>query len=544
MSTEQIQGGALFAVVAERTVSGVLLPWGEESRQSVTSAPITFPRGSIKIPRDVSIVSANVEHDRFTPVARATSIEDSEQGLVAEFRVADTDEGDELLEAISSGKLSKLSAEVKGIVRNGALAVSAILTGAAFTANGAFAGAGLFAIAVDPADITARLEALQAELADLTEAVAALPAVDTPEASETPETSDETPASEDEEITESEADEAEEKKNKGKFTMANATVPNTLSDSASEPTVDRSKTGLFELIKAARNMDPGAVAELQAAQNTSMFALADIKYSGTNALGTGVVQPAWVGELWSGRSFERKIIPLLSTGVLTSMTEKGYRWTTKPEVAQYLGNKAEVPTNSPTTSAYSVDAVRFAGAWDLDRAFYDLGETEVLNSFFSHMVNSYAAKTDAYALTQVLAAASSSVSEAYPTGVNVGMGRIVQGALNVITAGGTPTSAIVAPDVYKQLIFTREDDKLAFLSTAIGLEAGSLESFRVVPHAGLATGNVLVLDKNAATFKELGSGIRVNALDVARAGVDEAIYGYALVKVDLPAAIQRVTPAA
>ena len=528
MTTAQIEAGTLTASLTDRIVSGLLLPYGEVGNTNLGKFSIT--RGAIRIPRDASVVGANLDHLRESPVGRATSLTDTDAGIVVSYKIADTEEGDALLAEIADGTRTSLSAEVSGIVLRAGKAVAGSLFGGSFVSKGAFPSASLMAADVGetpedaPEDETpeALIERLEAELA------AARAAIDT--ATEALAEADATtPEPEDKETP----------------LMANATVPNTLSDSASEPSVDRSKTGLFELIKAARNMDPAAVAELQTAQNTSMFAaLADVKYSGTGALGTGVVQPAWVGELWSGRSFERKIIPLLSTGVLTSMTEKGYRWVTKPEVSIYGGNKAEVPTNSPTTSAYSVDAVRFAGAWDIDRAFYDLGETEVLNSFFSHMVNSYAAKTDAYALTQVLAAATSSVSETYPTGVNVGMGRIVQGALNVITAGGTPTSAIVAPDVYKQLIFTREDDKLAFLSTAIGLEAGSLESFRVVPHAGLATGNVLVLDKNAATFKELGSGIRVNALDVARAGVDEAIYGYALVKVDLPAAIQRVTPAA
>ena len=69
----------MFAVDHEaREIRGVLVPWGQRSRTNRSkNRPITFPRGSVRIPRDVSVVGLNFDHDRFQPLGRATSVEDS-----------------------------------------------------------------------------------------------------------------------------------------------------------------------------------------------------------------------------------------------------------------------------------------------------------------------------------------------------------------------------------------------------------------------------------------------------------------------------------
>jgi hypothetical protein len=47
-------------------------------------------------------------------------------------------------------------------------------------------------------------------------------------------------------------------------------------------------------------------------------------------------------------------------------------------------------------------------------------------------------------------------------------------------------------------------------------------------HPEVPAGEVILGVKKAAKFRELGGGspIRVEALDVARAGIDSAVYGY------------------
>jgi hypothetical protein len=162
-----------------RTLRGILLPFGERSRLNITgNEPVEFGADSISLPRDPSIVTLNRQHNRHDPVGRATVLEKRDAGVYAEFKVADTEEGDAYLTE-QRGTLRKLSAEVTGLVRDGARAVKARLTGAALVTEGAFASAALFALAED--------EAPEATVADLSHpelAMDALPediTVSTPE---------------------------------------------------------------------------------------------------------------------------------------------------------------------------------------------------------------------------------------------------------------------------------------------------------------------------------------------------------------------------
>ena len=69
-----------FAVDTEaRRVRGILIPWGEKSRTSASKTkPIVFPRGSVTIPRDPSVASLNLQHDRFSPIGRGARFEDQD----------------------------------------------------------------------------------------------------------------------------------------------------------------------------------------------------------------------------------------------------------------------------------------------------------------------------------------------------------------------------------------------------------------------------------------------------------------------------------
>jgi hypothetical protein len=142
MTTE----AGLFSRVGDtRIVRGLLLPFGELSRPSLSKTePVMFSAAAVTLPRDPSVVTLNDEHDRFNPLGRATSLEVTEAGVVAEFSIANTDEGDAFL---ASKAKRKLSAELGSLVRNGARAVRSRLTGAAVCVEGAFESAALFSLA-------------------------------------------------------------------------------------------------------------------------------------------------------------------------------------------------------------------------------------------------------------------------------------------------------------------------------------------------------------------------------------------------------------
>ena len=254
-----------------------------------------------------------------------------------------------------------------------------------------------------------------------------------------------------------------------------------------------------------------------------LAALADITQSG---VGGDVEAVQFLGELWSGKAYQRTIVPLLQPGTLTSYKVKGWRWVTKPEVDEYAGNKTAVPSEAVDTEPVEVSAARLAGAHDIDRKFIDFGDQEFLSSYLSAMTESYARKSDAAALDYCILQAPTVAPGTVPSGVSAAAAAIVDGALAVIDKG-VPTFAVVSTDYWRQLLLTPKDQTLEYLSMALGLEEGQVAGFRIVPRSDMDPETVLVGIKGAVQFLELpGVPIRVDALNIANGGFDQGLFGY------------------
>jgi hypothetical protein len=532
LETITIDAGTLEASEEDRTVTGLLVPYNEECRSNL--GRFRVGSGSFSIPADATVAGLNIEHIREDGVGRAATLSETEQGVVATFSIARTPEGDAALADVKAGKRKHLSAEVANVQIKDGKAVGGRIFGAALVERPAFPSATLLAAAADtdvpaeplsPEDSDAVTEEESSTGADGTathKTTTTKTDVDADGATTTTETVTTvtvTPAAPEPTEVESEA------------TVPNATVPSTLNASAPAEKVSK-ETFLATVSGAVSTQDP-----------TLMAALSDVKISGTGAVGTGVVVPEYVGEVWPGRQYQRKVIPLLTQGSLTSLTTQGWRFTQAPEVDTWQGNKANIPSNTPTTEPVTWDMQRFAGGWDIAREFIDFGETAVLDSFLRKAADSYAKKSDNWMLDKLLTGATvAPVGTGIPAGVGDGFAKIIRGALRVIASDATPSFALIAPDLYEEFMFTKKDDTLAFLTTTIGLEEGSLENFRIVPHSGVDAGEVLVGAREAAGAYEMaGSPIRINALDIARGGVDEALFGYIQCRIEYPTGLQLVT---
>jgi hypothetical protein len=543
MDSITIDAGTLTASEEDRTVSGLLVPYGEDCRSNL--GKFSVGTGAFSIPSDATVAGLNIEHVREDGVGRAATLSETDQGIVATFSVARTPEGDQALADIKSGKRKHLSAEVANVVIKAGKAVGGRLFGAALVEKPAFPSATLLAAAADTEEPAAQ----EREIPDGAEKPLALADGETTFSTQTDEAGVTTSTTTT--VGDAEADEsgvttqkttvtdvtvtpsaAQPTDQESEATVPNAAVPSTLNASAHATDKVDMPTFLATLSGAVRTQDP-----------TLMASLSDIKISGTGAVGTGVVVPEYVGEIWSGRQYQRKVIPLLTQGSLTSLTTQGWRFTQAPEVSEWAGNKADVPSNAPKTEPVTWDMQRFAGGWDIAREFIDFGETAVLDSFLRKAADSYAKKSDNWMLGKLLAGATvAGVGTGIPEGVGDGFAKIIRGALRVIASDATPSYALIAPDLYEEFMFTKKDDTLAFLTTTIGLEEGSLENFRIVPHAGVDAGEVLVGAREAAGAYEMaGSPIRVNALDIARGGIDEALFGYIQARIEYPTGLQLVT---
>ncbi|MBD8077692.1 hypothetical protein [Cellulosimicrobium arenosum] len=490
MSTIKAQGRLLKANAADRVLEYLLLPYGEEGRTS--AGRVTASAGTLDVPDEIV---ANMEHDGTRPVAKSAYLREEDDGLRAGFHVAETTAGNDLLVEAAEGLRTGISVEIDNpVIRAGRL-LSGALTGAGFVTTPAFPSALL--VASDAGEIE-----------------------------------DETEDQHDTEGTEPEANNTEEEADVPTETEnTTATVPaGSLAARRNENTGPKTPNDLFRLMANAHKT--GGTKGLTAA-------LSDIVPGDI----LGQEQPQYVGELWDGKAYERKIVPLFNHANLTSYNVQGWRWVTRPAVAAYAGNKTAVPSNAVETEQVSISAERIAGAHDIDRKFRDFNDAEFFAAYFAAMTESYARVSDTSVAADILAVATDVTADAVPTDVPTGLSYIVDGALAVLAATDTmPTFALVPLNLWKGMLLTPRDKTLEYLNSALGFEEGSTGGFRIQPST-VVTDAVLVGTKSAATVHELsGSPIRVEAVDVANGGIDAGLFGYYATNIHDAEGLALVTP--
>src|SRR5699024_999489 len=262
-------------------------------------------------------------------------------------------------------------------------------------------------------------------------------------------------------------------------------------------------------------------------------ALVDI----TRSANPNISPDQWLGEIWTGNEASREIIPHFTTAALTGLKAKGWKWTTKPKVANHAGGRADGPSAPVATEPVELTAQRWANANDIDRAYFDFGETAFIQDYWRMNAASYAVETDDDFGTAVVAAATP-LGGATPT-----------------TAPDTLHAAALAADAVKRstrtpatVVLVNPTDNLALLDIS-ALEqpqylrlfgpAGAPENWVVTDL--VPAGTVIGATKRAATFYELpGSPIRVNTVDLAHGGNDLGVFGYSANMVNNAAGIVSV----
>lgn len=541
MTDVKIEAGSLYANQEDRVVTGLLLPYGEIGKTNL--GRFAIEASSIVIPNDPDVVTLNVQHDHEEPVGRAIELTDTPAGIVGTFKVANTPEGDTVLAEIAEGTRSKLSAEVKNVVIRAGKAVGGVLFGAAVVEQGAFPSAGLYA------ELAEDTEEGEENVSEDTLEATILEVVPDPEGNVEQIVVDDLPeqvlvdvvnpadGSVDQTVFVPET----QPNTQGENPMGAATAPDQLQAAKAAPVSESLSTVVSQLASAAKSGSRSLFAEIAQREDakavTSLFAaLSDVEYDSVGSAGINTHQPQWLGELWTGRTYERKFIPLISSGTMTALTMNAWRWTTKPAVSVWSGNKSDVPSNVPATESFEVTGVRYAGAHDWSREYRDFGRTDVIESALRGMVESYAKVTDLATINVLKNGATDVVAS------GTGAFEKIMDGVEAILPTAVPTFAVVATDVYRQLILTEDSAKLAFLDAGMGLEAGNVAGFSIVPSDQLAAGSVLVGAREAAISFELsGAPIRVEAENVAQGGFDMGLFGYhasAVISADALAYVQ------
>jgi len=543
MTDVQIEVGTLKANLEERTISGLLVPFGELGNTNL--GRFTVEAGSFTLPRDPSSVTLNSQHDATVPVARATLLAEATNGITATFKYFDTDEADVALLEYQDGTRPNLSVEAKNIVLRAGKAIAGRIFGAAQVHKGAFPSATL--LAADVGDVEGELVSdaivlepvdgvLSVDATTLPEAVVVT--ADGSELTFTPET----PTIESEPL------------------VATATVPSTLTAAATTAATTAPRAlSVHEVGTLYAQRAQGVISDLEFSnaidgQNGKLLfaALSDVKYDGTGGIGSVMnPTPQWLGQVWQATTYRQQILPLFAHGNLNALTFSGFKYGVKPTGGDWAGNKGNVPSNTVTVSPVSGTALRYAIGHDIAREFVDFPVEGFFEGYAAAVTEDYARWADGKVAAAAVAGATVLVGDALTTLPGVAGGTIgsaasaiIDGATAIVTAGSLPSFALVAPALWKQMAKMPKANVLGYLNASLGLEEGALDSFVIRPSASIAAGKVLVGAKEAVTVLELpGAPVRIDALDLARGGVDKAAFGYLGVNVNDALGLQLVTAA-
>ncbi|WP_460776020.1 HK97 family phage prohead protease [Microbacterium sp. GXF7504] len=553
-----IEGGHVLANLEDRTITGRLIPYGEEGRTNV--GRFIVEAGAIDLPADPSVVTLNVDHDRTNPVGRATRLWEQPDGVYASWSIANTPEGDQALAEATTGSRRCLSGEFgPAVIKAGKLlAGHAKLWGSAIVPKGAFPSAMVLAAdtldeeveevveeaALDP-DEEGNLAALSTTLPEVVTVV-------TPDG----ETAIYTP----------EAAPAEESIEGEIVTASRAgAVPAHLSGRLPAARTEQRPSSYRQVLAAIATLKTNP--HDRDAEHV-LAALTDIKISGNGALpASGVLRENWLGQLYQGEVYDREYITLGKLGTdITAQGKKGFtvhRGTSGSPIAgpqgipnggTWAGNKTEINSYAGRTATKESTLRRFAVGHDIAREFYDLpGGEEVVEAFLRLVVEDYLYWSDAAALWDWNTAAGAPIAPAsYPTEYPAALGQLIQGILAVKKRKtdqrkDIPTFAIVNDLAYESLMYAAGGDQNlpAFVNLAISTASnGTVDgNVQVVQGDTGITGSAstIVGAGRAIEFDELAGGpLHINALELVKGGIDRATHGYLQTFEARPEAVVRI----
>ena len=499
MSLNLVAARAPAVEATRRTITGLVLPFNRPGHTS--AGPVSVAAGAVALPDDITRVKLLRDHSTqpgFTPVGYATAAVVDADGIRMTFKVAATPDGDVALTDVTEHVRDALSVElVDTRVNNGTL-TAGTLTAVALVPVPAFTDARVETVIASASPIT-----IGTDMSDTT--TPTTPVVDDVEDTTTPPTTPPPVTDDVEDNTEKDTD----------MTVEDTTTP----AAPAAVTAARRPSGLTVAqrpdLSFSQAVETIAAMRSGVANPSMTAALADI----TRAANPAISAPAWLGKLWDGREYTREIIPTMTNKPLTKLKAVGWRWVERPEIEDYTGDKAPIPTNEVSTEAVELTAQRMAVGHDIDRAYFDFNEVEFLTEFFKARVDDWALKSDTKAAEFLVASAATGTTIAAEPDL---LHAAARARLTVKTQTRTePSAYLVNPESLFGLFAITQLDNPAYLDL-LGVQPDKFIATDLVP-----AGEVIAYAKAAVTWYELpGSPIRVDAERIDHGGRDSGIFAY------------------
>lgn len=484
-------------IVAEtaRTMTGRILPWDEIGRTN--QGATKFAPGAINVPKDITRVKLLAGHSpNGVPVGHATSWESKADGLYMTFQLGSSDAATASLTAAAEHTIDAFSIEAQAYERKGTTVTRSILNAVALVPLPAYANA--------------RVDTVNASA----------PAPEPPAGTDPGnDTGNDTESTKPEGTDDGDPDDNDKETTMGKNLLRPGVMPGSATAATKTEEVHASVDDVLTYIGASVRGD--STVELQGE-------LTDI----TDASMTDRAAPQWLGQLWDGVVYQREVIPLFTNKPLTARKAKGFRWVTKPGVAKWAGNKTEIPSRGASLEPVERNSQPWAGGNDLDRSFFDFGETEFLREYWEAMNESYAFETDQDFARFI--STSATVIDGTAESITHAVAR---GGIKVKNAVHQQANAVlINPDDFESIL------NLSMLDAPKYLELfPTADPSKWVSSDFVDRGEVIVGQKAAATFFELpGSPLRAQAEHIAKGGRDAALFGYTSEMLNRPEALVKV----
>lgn len=500
-----------------RTLTGIALPYGEAGATS--AGRLTIDAGAVRIPDPLRRVKLLREHDRAVSVGFATAAADGPDHLTMTFGIARTPEGDTALLEASEGVRDALSVELDNVTIEAGHVTAADLTAVGQVAVPAFPSAVLTGSA-DP---------------------------NPPPADPDPSPA---PAPDPEETEPDETEETETMPETETAAPLETAAPEVSAARVTPPVERRSSIGprtVTEVAAALSGVLRGASDAGEANQGIRA-ALADVT-PGNAGTDQAFMRPTWLDELWSPAAPTRRLVSAIGVSPLTSMTVEGWKWQTKPQVAPYAGNKAEIPTNPAVIEPATATAGRIAGGWDLDRIYLDF-PTGFVQAFLKAATADYVKKSETYLIDghgaiagpPAVPAQPGIISDATDLGAQASLTAGLEAIVTFVTSNGASVHFIaMAADVYSAFLNLPETEVPWWLKSQSNVNldgSASVAGITVAVDPGMASGRMLGGDRNSVSLWETGP-INVQAINLPNGGVDLALFGYHANMVHDPAGLAR-----
>lgn len=261
-------------------------------------------------------------------------------------------------------------------------------------------------------------------------------------------------------------------------------------------------------------------------------ALADLKT--TDDAGKVFIKDQEVGELWEARKTERRIVEAVGVKPLSSLFVTGTRKARTFKVADWAGNKVELPTGKFTTSRENWQAKAKAVAVDVAMELIEFGSEDVISDLYEQAVESYVEQTESE-MIELLALEGTAVA-----GAAGALDAVSKAAATLGAMGARMSLIAVSPDVYAALTEIKGADAPWWLqnqgSVNIGGQSANISGLTLTSDANLDAGTVIVADSRAIDYRE-SKEFRFRAIDLPKGGVDISLIKFNASKVTDPGAI-------